>query len=106
MKYVDGTEIPFIDNRLCKQFYYQFWKPHSLTERLNLGIGYSSHLYASAHTPLGKEEDREVEPPVCLKGSSALIQQTMAKFSSREENGDSLTKVLCSEIAKLSPAEQ
>lgn len=53
-KCVDGTEIPLTDICLCKQFYYQFWKPHCLTERLNLGIGYSSHLYASAHTPLGK----------------------------------------------------
>lgn len=62
---------------------------------------------SSAHTPFGKGEDREVAPPVCLKGNSTLIQQTMAEFSSREENGDSFTKVLCSEIVtKLSPVEQ
>lgn len=95
-RYADGTERPFTDNCLCKQFYYP-WKPHALTEGLNLGTGYSSHLYASAHTALGTAEDREVELTVCLKGkfSSCSADYGWILFQGRE--WDSLTKVLCSE---------
>lgn len=80
-------------------------KPHSITEGFNLGTGYSSHVYASTHTPLGRRKDTEVEPTIYQKEKFSSRSAGYSQVLPHSAKKAKLTKVLLLwNITKVKPS--